>query len=304
MADPLSDVIQLLRPRAVVSKGISGAGRWAVRYADFGQPGFCAVTQGRCRMTVDGEAPVLLEAGDFLLLPTTPGFTMSGLDPAPPTRIDPRTAPLPDREVRHGRQDGPPDMRQLGGWFTFASPDAALLVSLLPRMIHIRGLPRLTQLVRLLGDEAARTDAGRDLVLERLVDILLIEALRSAPDRDLPPGLLQGLADPRVAVALRCLHGDITRPWTIPDLAREAGLSRSAFFDRFVRRMGVRPMEYLLGWRMAVAKSLLRHGGLSLDDVAGRIGYGSASTFSTAFSRHVGQPPGRFMKDSLARAGA
>ncbi|WP_163484741.1 cupin domain-containing protein, partial [Escherichia coli] len=81
---PLTQVIALLRPRAVFSKGISGAGRWAVRYSAFGQPGFCAVIEGRCRLAVDGEAPVILEAGDFVLLPATPAFTMSGLEPAMP----------------------------------------------------------------------------------------------------------------------------------------------------------------------------------------------------------------------------
>lgn len=296
MTDPLSQVIQLLRPRAVFSKGISGAGAWAVRYAEFGEPGFCAVTEGRCRLAVDGEAPVALEEGDFVLLPATPAFTMSGFEPAPALRIDPKTAPPPDKEVRYGRAEGPPDVRQFGGYFSFGSPDAELLVSLLPRMIHIRGVARLTQLVRLVGEEAARDEIGRDLILERLVEILLIEALRAVPMAQTRPGLLRGLADPRIAAALRQMHGDFQRPWTIPELAREAGMSRSAFFDRFVRMVGARPIEYLLSWRMAVAKNLLRDGGIALDEVADRIGYGSASTFSTAFSRHVGLPPGRFMK--------
>lgn len=300
MSDPLSQVIQLLRPRAVFSKGISGAGRWAVRYEEFGAPGFCAVTEGRCRLAVDGEPPVVLEEGDFVLLPATPAFTMSGFDPAPPVRIDPRTAPPAEGEVRYGSADAPPDVRQFGGSFSFGSPDAALLVSLLPRMIHIRGVPRLAQLVRMVGEEAARDAIGRELILERLVEILLIEALRAAPAELDKPGLLRGLADPRIAVALRRMHGDVERAWTVPELAREAGMSRSAFFDRFARMVGVRPMEYLLAWRMAIAKSLLRGGGLALDEVARRIGYASTSTFSTAFSRHVGVPPGRFMRHAGA----
>ncbi len=295
MADPLAQMIELLRPRAVFSKGISGAGRWAVEYAEFGRPAFAAMTLGRCRLTVAGEAPVVIEAGDFVLLPATPSFIMSSLDPAPARRIDPGADPS-TRETRHGRRDGPPDMRQVGGWFAFGAPDADLLVTLLPRMIHVRDVPRLAQLVHMLGDEAARDDAGRELILERLVEVLLIEALRAAPARAEQPGLLRGLSDPRIAAALRGLHGDISRPWTIPDLADAAGMSRSAFFDRFTRMVGARPMEYLTRWRMAVARDLLRRGGAALDEVAARIGYGSASTFSTAFSRHVGQPPGRFMR--------
>ena len=85
MFDPLTEVITLLRPRTVFSKGISGAGRWGVRYADFGHPSFCAVLDGRCRLAVDGQDAVTLEAGDFVLLPTTPGFTISGFEPVTPT---------------------------------------------------------------------------------------------------------------------------------------------------------------------------------------------------------------------------
>src|SRR5215470_9090499 len=91
MVDPLSEVIALLRPRTVLSKRISGAGRWAVRYSDFGQPSFCAVLEGSCRLAVDRQRAITLEAGDFVLLPTTPGFTMSGFEPAKPAHIDPKT---------------------------------------------------------------------------------------------------------------------------------------------------------------------------------------------------------------------
>ena len=296
MTDPLSQVIELLRPRTVFSKGISGAGRWGVRYSEFGQPGFCAVLEGRCRLAVDGEKPVTLEEGDFVLLPATPAFTMSGFEPVAPRPIDPRVTPAPTEEVRHGRQDGPADVRLLGGYFVFDSPDAALLASLLPAMIHIHGIERLSLLVRLFGEEASRQQAGRDLVLARFVEVLLIEALRATQGKDAPAGLLRGLADARVAEALRRMHGDPERPWTVEELAKEGGMSRSAFFDRFTRTVGLRPMEYLLGWRMAVAKNLLRGKDIALDEVARRVGYGSASTFSTAFSRHVGQPPGRYAR--------
>ena len=97
MVDPLSEVIALLRPRTVFSKIISGAGRWGVRYADFGQPSFCTVLEGRCRLAVDGHAAITLEAGDFVLLPTTPGFTMSGFKPVRPKLIDPKAAAASDR---------------------------------------------------------------------------------------------------------------------------------------------------------------------------------------------------------------
>ena len=163
-------------------------------------------------------------------------------------------------------------MRLLGGYFVFDSPDAELLVSLLPALVHMRGADRLTTLTRLLGEEARERRPGRDLVLSRLVEVLLIEALRTLQGDDTPPGLLRGLADTRVSAAIRRMHGDPARSWTVVELAREAALSRSAFFDRFMRIVGVPPMEYLLAWRMAVAKDLLRRHDGTLSEVAERVG--------------------------------
>ncbi|MDC0721662.1 AraC family transcriptional regulator [Nannocystis bainbridge] len=302
MHDPLSEIIALLQPRAVFSKPISGAGRWGVRYSAFGQPSFCTVLEGRCRLAVDGHRPLTLEAGDFLLLPATPGFTMSGFEPVKPERIDPKLALAPTAEVRHGTRGGRPDVRLLGGYFVFDAPDAKLLVSLLPAVMHVRGVERLSLLVRLVGEEAGARKSGRELVLARLVELLLIEALRATPGDDTPPGLLRGLADARLAPAIRQMHGQFARNWTVAQLAKTAALSRSAFFERFTRAVGLPPMEYLQAWRMAVAQDLLRRHKLGLAEVAERVGYGSASTFSTAFSRHVGQPPGRYARASQAQA--
>jgi AraC-like DNA-binding protein len=296
MSDPLSEVIALLQPRAVFSKCISGAGQWAVRYSDYGQPSFCAVLEGSCLLAVDRQQPFTLQAGDFVLMPATPGFTMSGFEAAAPTRIDPKLTPSPTGEVRHGRRGGRPDVRLLGGYFVFDSPDAALLVSLLPALVHVRGVERLSVLVRLVGEESRESRSGREMVLTRLVEVLLIEALRSSSGEDAPPGLLRGLADARLSLAMRQLHKDPARSWTVAQLAQKAALSRSAFFDRFTRAVGLPPMEYLLAWRMALAKDLLRRQDLAIGEVAERVGYGSASTFSTAFSRHVGQPPSHFAR--------
>jgi AraC-like DNA-binding protein len=298
MTDPLAEVITLLQPRTVFSKLISGAGRWGVRYSEYGHPSFCAVLEGSCRLAVDGQAAITLEAGDFVLMPATPGFVMSGFQPVKPERIDPKVTPAPTAEVRHGTRGGRPDVQLLGGAFIFASPDAALLVSLLPAMIHVRGVERLSTLVRLVGDESKQQRSGRDLVLTRLVEVLLIEALRSISGDDAPAGLLRGLADARLAPAIRQMHAQLARSWTVPQLAKTAALSRSTFFDRFTRTVGLPPMEYLLAWRMAVARDLLRRHDLGIAEVAERVGYGSASTFSTAFSRHVGQPPGRYARAS------
>ena len=299
MTDPLSEIITLLRPSTVFSKGISGAGRWGVRYSAFGHPSFCAVLEGRCLLAVDGDDVLTLEAGDFVLLPATPGFTMSGFQPVTPAPIDPKVSARPTGEIRHGNRNGPPDVRLLGGYFVFDSPDAALLVSLLPALVHVHGAERLSVLVRLVNEESKEQRSGRDLVLTRLVEVLLIEALRAAPGENAPPGLLRGLADPRLALAIRDMHRDPARPWTVAELAKKAALSRSAFFERFTRAVGLPPMEYLLTWRMAVAKRLLRHNNVGLAEIAERVGYGSASAFSTAFSRSVGQSPSRYARQQL-----
>jgi Cupin len=102
-------------------------GRWGVRYSDFGQPSFCVVLEGSCRLAVDGQKALTLEAGDFVLLPATPGFNLSGFEPVTPLHLDPETSAAGTGELRHGRRGGPPDVRLLGGWFEFDSADAALL---------------------------------------------------------------------------------------------------------------------------------------------------------------------------------
>ena len=109
-------------------------------------------------------------------------------------------------------------------------------------------------------------------------------------------GSCAGLADARLAVAIRQMHGQLARSWTVTQLARTAALSRSSFFERFTRTVGLPRMEYLLAWRMAVAKDLLRRHDLGIDEVAERVGYRSASTFSTAFSQYVGEPPRRYAR--------
>ena len=258
MTDPLSEVIALLQPRAVFSRPVSGAGRWGFRYSAFRQPSFCAVLEGSCRLAVDGHRPLTLEAGDFVLLPATPGFTMSSLEPGRLKHFDPHVTSKVLGETRHGTRGGRPDVRWLGGWCAFDSPDSTVLVSLLPSLVHVRGVERLSVLVRLVGEEAGERRPGRDLVLTRLVEVLLIEALRATPGKDAPAGLLRGLADARLAPAIRQMHGQLARSWTVAHLARTAALSRSAFFERFTRTVGLPPMEYLLAWRMAVAKDLLR----------------------------------------------
>jgi transcriptional regulator GlxA family with amidase domain len=133
--------------------------------------------------------------------------------------------------------------------------------------------------------------------------VLFIEALRSTAVTAASPGLLRGLLDERLARAIRCMHERPTQAWTVAQLAKEAALSRSAFFERFTRAVGIAPMGYLLGWRMALAKDLLHRQKSSVAEVAEKVGYRSASTFSVAFTRQVGLPPTHYArKRSDARA--
>lgn len=298
MVDPLADVVALLRPAARFSKQVSGAGRWRIRRSDAGQPFYCAVLEGACSIALDDQAPVLLQAGDFVLVPAAHTVSMASAD-APPIGVLSTPVALGDGRFRIGAQEGQPDLRILAGHCTFESPDASLLVSLLPRLIHVRDEPRLATLVQLLGEESRERRPARDVVLERLLEVLLIEALRSPGEQaSVSPGLAQGLADPRLSMAIRALHADPTRPWTVAAMAREAALSRSTFFERFQAKVGMPPMEYLLAWRMALAKDLLRRREAAVAEIAVRVGYGSASTFSVAFTRHVGRSPSQFARES------
>jgi AraC-like DNA-binding protein len=299
MSDPLTEVVQLLQPRAAFANLISGKGDYAVRYSEYGQPSFCIMLKGSCRLAVDGHEEVTLSSGDFVLLPSTPPFTISSFTPAPmPVHIDPKVVPGGDGERRYGMAGGEPEMLSLGGAFLFDSADPKLLVSLLPGVVHVQGSDRLARLVQMVGEEYMDPKPGNEFMLSRLVGMMLIEAMRSTTAGSAPAGLLRGLGDERLAIALKQMHARVDHPWTVSELAGLAALSRSAFFDRFARTVGVAPMEYLLSWRMELAKELLRSGKMPIGDVAERMGYASNSTFSTAFSRHVGESPRQFSRSS------
>lgn len=177
-------------------------------------------------------------------------------------------------------------------------------MSLLPPLVHIRreeaGATRLRRIVELIGEEADANRPGRELILERLVEVLLVEALRFRAAAAAGPeqGLLAGLSDPGLARALREIHVDVARRWTVAELARTAGMSRAVFAERFARKVGMPPMQYLLEWRTAIAKDMLRREHPPLAEVAERVGYQSASAFSTAFTRLTGCSPSAFARST------
>jgi AraC-like DNA-binding protein len=299
MSDPLAQVVGLLQPDLSFSKFIKGAGAWRVRRSEQGRPFFCAVLDGTVRLEVRGREPLLIPSGDFVLIPAAYDFTTSSTAPAPPEGFDSVPIEVRPNVFRLGDPAAEPDVRMLVGYCSFGSTDAALLVSLLPSLIHSRGEARLTTLIQLAVEESRADRAARDVVLARLMEVLFIEALRSSGPH-CPCGILRGLGDERVAAAIRHIHEQPTAPWTIASLAHAAAMSRSAFFDRFRQTVGMAPMEYLLHWRMVLAKQLLKHEQASIAEVARRVGYGSASTFSVAFTRHVGMSPSLYAREQVA----
>lgn len=300
MIDPVAEIVALLQPTAPLSKMVSGKGPWSTRRSGFRQPFFCLTLEGSGRLAVDGHDPIILQEGDFTLIPSGDDFTMSDLESAAPETLNASIAILSHGEVRHGIATGAPDVRYLVGYCIFGSPDATLLVSLLPQLVHIRGEARLSTLVQLVAEEARALRPAREVILARLLEVLLIEALRSTAGIAASPGLLRGLADERLAQAIRSIHESPARRWTILEMAKTAALSRSAFFERFSRAVGVAPMEYLLAWRMAMAKELVRRKEGNVAEVAERVGYGSASAFSVAFSRHVGLSPTQYARGQMS----
>lgn len=300
MLDPLTEVVTLLQPGASFSKIVSGAGAWRVRRSEYGQPFYCAILEGGSRLSVAGRPPLVLQAGDFVLIPAAHDFTMMSLQPMAAEDIDTQPVEVRPRDIRIGTQDIPADVQFLVGHCTFGSPDATLLVSLLPQVIHVRGERRLATLVELVTDEARGQRPARDVILAHLLEVLFIEALRATATDTAPPGLLRGLNDERLAVAIRRMHEHPNQPWTVVQLAREAALSRSSFFERFRQALGMAPMAYLLAWRMALAKNLLRGRDDSLAEIAQRVGYSSVSAFSVAFTRYTGLAPGRYSREEIA----
>jgi len=298
MTDPLAQIVGLLQPGAPSSKSVTGSGPWRVRRTQSPNPYYVAVLKGSLRYRDGQSGEVIVNAGDFILIPFAQDFTMWSEVQSGDKDLVIDPVILPGGEYRVGSLDGPTDMRALVGYCLFQSDNAILLSSLLPGLVVVRGEHRLAMLMQLLGDEAVASKPGRDVVLQHLLEVLLIEALRSTAELAGSPGLLRGLSDDRLAAAIRSMHTRPGRNWTVAELAREAALSRSGFHERFQSAVGMAPMEYLKAWRLALAKDLLRKRDASVGEIARRVGYRSASAFSVAFMRDMGVSPARYARDT------
>lgn len=298
--DPLSHVLALLSPRAAEWRSVEGRGGWTLRFLPapevvvFGQ-----MVEGDCEVVRDDGVRFAAGEGDFLLMVSPPPWEIRARGGGPPVELK---ALLAD-PTRLSRPSGPVT-RLMAGHFKFAPAGAALISRLMLPIVHVRAdevaSGRLGALLALLDDEMTTDRPGGPEVMRRLLEVLLVEALRGEDPgwSGARRGLLAGLADPKIGPALRLMHDDVARPWTVAELARAVGMSRSVFAARFAETVGVPPMEYLADWRMTLAKQALASGKARMAEVAEQAGYQSVSAFSTAFRRATGAAPSRY-----ARAG-
>jgi AraC-like DNA-binding protein len=295
--DPLADVLDVSRVRGALLAGVTARAPWGLALPQGSGAAFHAVTAGEAWLRTDGAAPRRLAPGDLLLLPTGRPHRLA-------FRPDAACPPL-DRALKERMISAEGDL-VLGGagpatTFVCASYDydrdfARSLLALLPPVIHVPGGERVATIVSLLAGERGARDAGSRAAVSRLIDLLLIHAVRAwsahAPD----PSWLRALHDPLIARVLALLHERPQHPWTIEALAAEVHLSRAALARRFTESVGEPPLTYLTRWRMALAARRLKDTSEPVEAIARGVGYTSEYAFNRAFSRHRGQPPGRYRR--------
>ena len=299
--DPFSQIITLLKPQAVFWRVVEAHDDWTIRFHPTDIVVFGQMIEGAARVARDDGAGLAVAAGDFMVMPAPPPWTMTGGAGGPPVDFG---AAIADPGLLLSARQNPAITRFIAGNFAFAPANADLVGSLMLPIIHVRATDliagRLGALLASVGEEALGDRPGRSLVLDRLLEVLLIEALRyrqgaiEGADR----GLLAGLADAKLGKALRLMHGDAQRPWTVATLAGAIGMSRSAFAARFTQIIGIPPIDYLANWRMTLAKQALASSKLPMTEIAEMAGYQSVSAFSTGFKRATGFSP-KFYARSL-----
>lgn len=270
---------------------------------------FHVVTEGTCwAETVDhADPPVSLEAGDMVAFPSGDANVMASApgmrgrpDPSLYVRPPDRTLPFTLRMSRESTADR---IRFVCGFLGCDSRPFNPLLDALPRIVHSPVSTSSREWVASLLDAAVQTSgdedgAGREAMLAKLAELMFVEALRShiaqLPDDE--RGWLAGVRDPQVGAALRLMHGRPADPWTLDGLAREVGMSRSGFAERFTSYVRIPPMQYLSRWRLQLAAHMLESGSLSVAQVASRVGYQSEPAFNRAFKRQVGEAPGAWRR--------
>ncbi|WP_229720952.1 AraC family transcriptional regulator [Dyella nitratireducens] len=296
--DPLSDVLALLKLRSYISGGIDAAGDWCIAFQAHEGIKFQAIVRGSCLAQMDGSAePFVAQAGDCFLLPRGRPFRIgSRLDITP---IDPAMFMAKKKPGEPVLLNGGGEFLSLGGYCDMVG-DASILLSMLPPVLHVRDEPAKAALricIEHMSEEARDPQPGGFLITQQLAQILLVRTLRAhLQETGTGVGWLFALADRQLAAAIAAMHAEPAQPWTVEQLARVAGMSRTAFALRFKSKVGQPPMEYLTRWRMLLADDRLRNAREPVSAVALSLGYTSESAFSTAFKRVMGTAPRRHVR--------
>ncbi|WP_409238174.1 AraC family transcriptional regulator [Streptomyces sp. PA5.6] len=278
---------------------------WSVRIADEAPLSVMVMVRGDAWITpADGSPAQRIRPGDLAIARGPDHYTCAG-EPAtaPFAEILPgqRCVPLDGAPVARYRDLGPRawgerregSVEMLIGTYQMRGEITGRLLDALPPLLVLPGEVWECPLTPLVADEIGKDEPGQAVVLDRLLDLLLIAALRawfSRPEAA-APAWYRAMGDPVVGRALRLLQDDPAHPWTIAHLAAEAGVSRAALARRFAELVGEPPMTYLTNWRLALAADLLRDTDLTIAAIAHRIGYGSAFALSGAFKRVYGVSP-------------
>ena len=266
------------------------------------------VVEGELHIRVEGEdgEGLVLGAGEVVLLPRNDPHLMGSDLTRPPAEGSDIIHPRKDGglfSIHHGGTGA--RTRMVCGFLGCDRAEGNLVLSTLPPLLKLDveqsgGAEWIRSTLQYGAAEVAAGRPGSTTMLAKLSEVLFLEAVRcyaeSLPDDQ--TGWLAGLRDPYVGRALALLHRDITRRWTVDDLGREVGLSRSALADRFIRLIGVPPMHYLTNWRMQVATQKLRNTNASLAQVAEKVGYDSEAAFSRAFKKTFGAAPATWRRSN------
>jgi AraC-like DNA-binding protein len=269
---------------------------------------FHLVTEGECHVEMPGAPPLRLGAGDVVLFPHGDAHRMTsqpGLPPASGSRLDTVLSRRP-RQLHYG--GGGAITRLVCGYLACDARLAKLLLGGLPPVVrvNVRGSNAgiwLEASVRYALAEARSPRPGGAGVLAKLAEVLVIEVLRLYMNEQAEgrTGWLVAVNDRVVGAALKQLHQRPAHAWTLEELARAAGASRSVLADRFHQLVGSSPMQYLTQWRMLLATQLLRGSNAPLVRIAEEVGYQTDTAFSRAFRREFGAPPAAWRKRQVAR---
>ena len=268
---------------------------------------FHYVAEGEVHIQIEGEQDEdLIETGEVVLLPRNDMHLM-GSDLSVPA-VPGKEVIRPPRDgglfsIHHGGTGS--CTRMVCGFLGCASTEGNPVISSLPPLLRVKlqqggAAEWIRSTFQYAAEEVSAGRPGSETVLAKVSELLFVEAVRRYAE-ELPDGRtgwFSGLRDPHVARALALLHRDITRRWTVDELGREVGMSRSALADRFIRLIGVPPMHYLAGWRMQVATGKLRDTSDSLAQVAETVGYDSEAAFSRAFKKAFGTAPATWRRSN------